>query len=250
MSSEAVVNTPPPTTDKEADSQKDVKPQDTAEGAALDENVQETAAKSAGAGGEKVKVVQVKSAGFEAGNYAEILVDGKAIECLENSKGHMRGLHVVIIDPKTGKTHWAQVFDTYDDAMAFQEFVTKAKVPDGHIVAIACKDDCVRRLDASGRNWLKDLGSKDIWNLQYREAFALIAVAGDPSRINEKRGIWLNKAVEVTQIFAAEQEDEEGPLIGSTSDWEGPEEEKMLNNPKDCDEIFGNKKNPKCYMRI
>ena len=84
----------------------------------------------------------------------------------------------------------------------------------------------------------------------------MIAVKGDPSRTNERRGIWLNKAVEVTQIFAGakpeeEEVEEEGEAIGEISDWDETEDkEPELNNPKDCDELFGNRKDPKIYMRI
>lgn len=47
-------------------------------------------------------IVLVKSAGFEAGNYAHIYIDGEEVEMETNEKGHYRGLNIVLINPKTG----------------------------------------------------------------------------------------------------------------------------------------------------
>ena len=45
------------------------------------------------------------------------------------------------------------------------------------------------------------MGSKHIWNLQYREPFAFIGITGKISA-NEKRSTDLTKSVSVTQIFS------------------------------------------------
>ena len=46
--------------------------------------------------------VKVDSAGFEGGNFAKIRVNGVRILVNKNESNHCRGLHLVIIDPKTG----------------------------------------------------------------------------------------------------------------------------------------------------
>lgn len=79
---------------------------------------------------EFIYVIQATSAGFEAGNAAQIMVNGVAIETGKNEHGHTRGLHVVVINP-LGKTDnaifmretVAQVFDTYRTSDYLEEFI-------------------------------------------------------------------------------------------------------------------------------
>ena len=68
-------------------------------------------------------VIQVRSAGFEAGNYAKITINGKEIKCEKNSRGHYRGLHFVVIDLKNFKVIIAKVFDTYKDSYGLDFFL-------------------------------------------------------------------------------------------------------------------------------
>ena len=42
-------------------------------------------------------IVGAASAGFEAGNYARITVDGKMVAMTNNAQGNDRGLHIVVI---------------------------------------------------------------------------------------------------------------------------------------------------------
>ena len=58
-------------------------------------------------------VISVVSAGFESENFAQITVDGESIECGLNENGTDRGLHLVIINPRTGMVEFKRVFDTY-----------------------------------------------------------------------------------------------------------------------------------------
>ena len=64
---------------------------------------------------------------------------------LKNENGHYRGLHIVIIDHKTGKVASAWAFDTYRSSQQLETFIQK-NIPEGYIVAIACKDDCATTL--------------------------------------------------------------------------------------------------------
>ena len=83
----------------------------------------------------------MQSAGFDDGNMARIAINDKPIVMEPNETGHFRGLHLAIIDPKSGKPQHARVFDTYESSAGIDEFLNTTEIPDGHIVAAACKDD-------------------------------------------------------------------------------------------------------------
>lgn len=68
-------------------------------------------------------VVQAKSAGFEAGNMAEIVVNGERVKLLPNFSGHERGLHIVVIDQKRGEVIGCRVFDTYTSSTSFDQYI-------------------------------------------------------------------------------------------------------------------------------
>ena len=52
---------------------------------------------------EKTINIQVASAGYEAGDFATILVDKKPVSVAVNEDQHTRGLHLVVINPTHGK---------------------------------------------------------------------------------------------------------------------------------------------------
>lgn len=114
-----------------------------------------------------VILVQALSAGFHAGNYAKITINNKPIDLQRNSSGHYRGLHVVCINPRTGEHEFAMVFDTYNYPMNFDSFIARG-IPEGYIIVIACKDDCITKLSHGAKRWLTALGSKEIAKLAYR----------------------------------------------------------------------------------
>lgn len=86
-----------------------------------------------------VMVVTVSSAGFEAGNFAKMTINETQIDFPASNSG--RGLHMAIIDPRTGKLKMGAIFDTYKSSDSLNEFIAKC-VPQGDIVVAACKDDC------------------------------------------------------------------------------------------------------------
>lgn len=75
---------------------------------------------------------------------------------------------MAIINPVTGKAELAKVFDTYKSSTAFDSFITRADIPKGHIIAAACKDDCITGLSAAARQWFAEMESKEISQLGYR----------------------------------------------------------------------------------
>ena len=118
----------------------------------------------------------------------------------KNRSDHYRGLHVVIIHPFNGRVEEAKVFDTYAESEGFDAFVSRG-IPEGRIVVAACKDDCTRKLSQAGKLWFASMGSKEIWNLEYRCGFVFIGASGQLINANERRTTKQQGEVLVTQIL-------------------------------------------------
>ena len=84
------------------------------------------------------------SAGQE-GKLAKISIDGQVVELNKNENGHYRGLHIVVINPSSGKAEFAQVFDTFETSEKLNKFILE-DVEERSIIAVACNDDCVKEL--------------------------------------------------------------------------------------------------------
>jgi hypothetical protein len=107
-------------------------------------------------GGRKY-VINVRSAGFRAGNYARIYFNGKLIRMR-----YGRGLNIVAWDANKGmrKIH-SQSYDTFADSRASGRIEQMfRKLPKGAIVAIACKDECSRKLSRKVKGMMAQGGSK------------------------------------------------------------------------------------------
>lgn len=109
----------------------------------------------------KVIVVQVQAAEAEGGGFAYVTIDDEpvVVDCNENN--HYRGLHIVVINPNNGQVEQAKVFDTYKSSAILEIFI-KDKVPEGHIVVAASKDECARKLSNTVKMWFKNMGSEEI----------------------------------------------------------------------------------------
>ena len=119
--------------------------------------------------------IQIKSAGYNVGNYASIKVD--EIENLEPAK---RGLNVVvmsdngsIISVKTFDTHFFQT-----DSNEFTQFLSGLE--NGVLVLISIKDEAQSSLTSNAKQALKDqLGSTMIDSLGYRDSWCIIGRKGN-----------------------------------------------------------------------
>lgn len=69
------------------------------------------------------QVVQAVSAGFEAGNFAKIIIDNKPVKLPKNENGHHRGLHLVVMNSSNGQVEFCKVFDTFKSSSALEEFL-------------------------------------------------------------------------------------------------------------------------------
>ena len=96
----------------------------------------------------------------------------------------------MVINPITQKIETAEVFDTYKSSKDLDDFIFNSQISKGHIVVAACKDDCVTELSRSAKQWFSEnLGSREIWKLEFRHGFAFIGVFGDIEKANEKRAL-------------------------------------------------------------
>lgn len=107
------------------------------------------------------------------------------VDVWENQSQNMRGLHVVTIDPKTGELWTGNCFDTYLTSSHMEKAIEK--IPKGYIVVAACKDECSRNLSMSAKLFFAYMGSEEIWNIKYRQAYAFIGINGKKSGCHEKR---------------------------------------------------------------
>ena len=71
------------------------------------------------------------------------------MDIFKNASEHYRGLHIVVVNLKTGKIEYAQAFDTYKRSTEFDEFI-EDPIPKGFIILAACKDDCITNLSEKG----------------------------------------------------------------------------------------------------
>ena len=148
--------------------------------------------------------VQVASCGWNYdndGGWAAIRVNELSLNIPKNENQNYRGLHLAVVDPKTSKAIIKECFDTYSSSTKLEEFIASDLVPDGFIVAAACRDDCVKSLSETTKKWFESMGSDIISDLKYREGFSFIGVKGQQIAL-EKKPVEMKGIAQVTQIFA------------------------------------------------
>lgn len=74
------------------------------------------------------------------------------------------------------------------------------------VVVVACKDECVTNLSPNCKHWLANMGSSEVWNLEYRQGFAFVGVSGR-FQAAEKKAESKFDQVTVTQIFQINVDD-------------------------------------------
>ena len=157
--------------------------------------------------GSSTIVVEASSGGWNAGNFAQIKVNGEKVKLRNNSSGHDRGLHLVVIDQKTGEVTAAQVFDTYQSSDAIEKFISSDGVPQGSIVVAACKDDFQRALSANCTQFFEEkMNSREISKVQYRHGYVFMGILGGAGAVSEKRAQNPSEKVTITQVFMTQKE--------------------------------------------
>jgi hypothetical protein len=134
-------------------------------------------------GGSKI---EVHSAGYKHGNYAKVLVNEKEVF---TNKEAGRGINVVALDFETHKVIFTGKYDTYADPKANDRLVAdfKEKLPQFCIVVAGVKDEASNKLSKEVKGLFRELGSKNLKNLKFREGWAFIGVRG-VKKAEEKRG--------------------------------------------------------------
>ena len=63
-----------------------------------------------------------------------------------------RGLHVLVISPN-GLIETTRIFDTYKCSRNLELFIKKFVLPDGYIIAVGCRNECVSNLSLECMEW-------------------------------------------------------------------------------------------------
>ncbi|KAF9304628.1 hypothetical protein BGZ74_001014 [Mortierella antarctica] len=123
--------------------------------------------------GSSVVAVKVQSGGYHSGSFSKILINESTISVSS------RGINVVVIDPVQCVLIETVSFDTH---ISEDESDDLARLVDwlqpGMIVICSAKDDCYEHLTPAARLALKQLGSKRVDELRYRDSWCLIGEKG------------------------------------------------------------------------
>lgn len=116
--------------------------------------------------------IKIQSAGFEAGNYARIYHNGKRVRISRAG----RGLNIFAWT-SSWKEIGGKAYDTYGRTNHGLE-KDFSRLPAGAIIAVACKDECSRKLSSSMQKIFVDMGSKEVLKLGMREPWAFVGIKG------------------------------------------------------------------------
>ena len=117
--------------------------------------------------------ITVESAGQEVGDFGHIYVDGR------NVSPEGRGYNLAVIHPQTGVVETTARFDTHLDQGASQAMADLiASIPEGHIVAVAVRDEASRLLSEEAVQALRTVGAEGDLRGKFRWGQAAIGVKG------------------------------------------------------------------------
>ncbi|MCF7889922.1 CotH kinase family protein [Candidatus Bipolaricaulota bacterium] len=116
--------------------------------------------------------LKFESAGYSAGNFASILINGK------EKSFNQRGINIARLD-EDGNFVENTAYDTWATREAADSLVRYLdKLPKGDIVVFTIKDEASQNLHARARSALEELGSEYIGRLSYWDSWGMIAVVG------------------------------------------------------------------------
>ena len=72
-------------------------------------------------------MIVASSPGYDSGEIASITVNDNAPVIEKNENNHLRGLHIVIVNPTSGKVEVAKAFDTYKSSNKLDEFLANSE---------------------------------------------------------------------------------------------------------------------------
>ena len=162
-------------------------------------------------------IFYVESAGFEDGNYAQILIN--SIPVIEQKRGH----NVVVVLPNTGEVLAHQGFDTWesrDEANAMADFI--ANVTDGCYVLAAIRDEGSYSMTEAAYQALESIGSQSCRDVGSRDSWAIVGIKGAPiGSVKEKHVLSTQgtAVVKDTLINYFNEGTITSPPIGPASSW-------------------------------
>jgi len=120
--------------------------------------------------------IEFESAGYADGNFASITVENEPVLTREQAK---RGINVVALDGRTHKVIFTKVYDTHAEAAASKALAADfSKAPKGSVIIAVIKDEAQRLLTNEARDAFAKMGSEEIRNLAYRDAWGFVGVSG------------------------------------------------------------------------
>ncbi|KAL1919737.1 uncharacterized protein VTP21DRAFT_1668 [Calcarisporiella thermophila] len=118
-------------------------------------------------------VIRARSAGYVAGNYAHIEINGVIMPVSS------RGLNVVVLDVGRSAILETANFDTHISQDEAKDLVNLIECLDQNTVVVICgKDECSEQLTESARAACESLGSAKVREVGYRDSWCLIGIKG------------------------------------------------------------------------
>nr|CAB3265040.1 protein O-linked-mannose beta-1,2-N-acetylglucosaminyltransferase 1 [Phallusia mammillata] len=114
----------------------------------------------------------------------KLAVNGQALYDDSKASGG-RGLHLIVINPKSGQIKGSHIFDTFSSKgdSLLVEMLTNGL--DGeHLLVFAVKDEASLKLSQKSRKLLTDIGSKHVYHLKWRSLWAMICWKGGADTIH------------------------------------------------------------------
>ncbi|RLC79206.1 MAG: hypothetical protein DRI61_08425 [Chloroflexi bacterium] len=149
--------------------------------------------------------ILIRSAGMDVGDFGYIYVNGI------NVSPNKRGYNIVVLNPETGELEITENFDTFaseEEAEAMAEFL--ARIPEGHIVAVAARDEASLHLTEEAVHALGLIGAEGDLRGCFRCSHAIIGVKGmQPGQALEAlsptrpANVWLGEAISEPHVAAA-----------------------------------------------
>ncbi|XP_008938574.1 PREDICTED: protein FAM3B, partial [Merops nubicus] len=89
-----------------------------------------------------------------------------------------RGINIAIVNYKTGKVTSTNFFDMWEGDHSGEMMAFIKNAPEGSLLLMVTHDDGSTRLKSDAKKLIEELGSKEIWNMNFRSSWAFIAAKG------------------------------------------------------------------------
>lgn len=123
---------------------------------------------------------EIRSAGFNDGNFASLKITNDMALTKESSK---RGMNIIALDGPAHKVIFQKTYDTNADKGASDEMVRDIKqAAVGSVIIATVRDEATQHLSQEAKNIFVKMGSKEIKNLGFQESWAFVGIITGGSR--------------------------------------------------------------------